>query len=283
MSYYLAASLTKLRDEVNALWPNRSRVSDGWIGDTSHQARKSDHNPDYASGGVVRAIDITKNGIDVNRLLKHTTNDSRVSYVIYNRRIYQHSTGWKPYYGSNPHTQHVHVSIAHTRTAERDLKNWITSSNTTTKKPAATKPVAKPKPTASKTKGIVYTNRRNAQIYKGTGKNAKLDPVQPVSQNYKLAKLGTKGKTGSWTKISWKGRTRYIPTVQVSTKKTPVIMRTNRDKVEFFSHRGKTRKSLGFAHNKGYRIALIETVGSWSRVRWSGKNAWVPTAHIDYA
>src|SRR5699024_6979631 len=122
MSSYLAASLTKLRDEVGAVWPNRLRVSDGWIGGTSHQARKSDHNPDYASGGVVRANDITKNGIDVNRLLKHTTNDSRVSYVIYNRRIYQHSTGWKPYYGSNHHTKHVHVSIAHTRTAERDLK-----------------------------------------------------------------------------------------------------------------------------------------------------------------
>src|SRR5690625_7170137 len=102
-------------------------------------------------------------------------------------------------------------------------------------------------------------------MYKGTGKKAKLDPQQPVSQNYKLAKLGTKGKSGSWTVVSWKGRKRYIPTVQVSTKKTPVIMRTNRDKVEFFSHRGKTRKSLGFAHNKGYRIALIETAGSWSR------------------
>lgn len=277
MSYYLAASLNKLRDEVNALWPNRSRVSDGWIGDTSHQARKSDHNPDYASGGVVRAIDITRSGINVDLLLKHTTNDSRVAYVIYNHRIYQHSTGWKPYYGSNPHTQHVHVSIAHTRAAERDLKTWISS------KTASTTTASKPASSATKSKGIVYTNRRNAQIYKGTGKNAKLDPQQPVSQNYKLAKLGTKGKTGSWTKISWKGRTRYIPTVQVSTKKTPVIMRTNRDKVEFFSHRGKTRKSLGFAHNKGYRIALIETAGSWSRVRWSGQNAWVPTAHIDYA
>src|SRR5699024_8972055 len=107
MSYYLAASLNKLRDEVNALWPNRSRVSDGWIGDTSHQARKSDHNPDYASGGVVRAIDITDNGIVVNPLSAHTANDSRVFYVIYNRRIYQPSTGWKPYSGSNPHTQHV--------------------------------------------------------------------------------------------------------------------------------------------------------------------------------
>ena len=281
MSYYLAASLNKLRDEVNALWPNRSRVSDGWIGDTSHQARKSDHNPDYGSGGVVRAIDITKSGINVDLLLKHTTNDSRVAYVIYNHRIYQHSTGWKPYYGSNPHTQHVHVSIAHTRTAERDLKTWISSKTASTT--TASKPASKPSSSATKSKGIVYTNRRNAQIYKGTGKNAKLDPQQPVSQNYKLAKLGTKGKTGSWTKISWKGRTRYIPTVQVSTKKTPVIMRTNRDKVEFFSHRDKTRKSLGFAHNKGYRIALIETAGSWSRVRWSGQNAWVPTAHIDYA
>ena len=142
------------------------------------------------------------------------------------------------------------------------------------------------KPTSgsiAKKNGIVYTNRRNAQIYKGTGKNAKLDPQQPVAQNYKLAKLGTKGKSGSWTVVSWKGRKRYIPTVQVSTKKTPVIMRTNRDKVEFFSHRGKTRKSLGYAHNKGYRIALIETAGSWSRVRWSGQNAWVPTAHIDHA
>ena len=149
------------------------------------------------------------------------------------------------------------------------------------KKPAATKPASTS--AVSKSKGIVYTNRRNAQIYKGTGKNAKLDPQQPVAQNYKLAKLGTKGKSGSWTVVSWKGRKRYIPTVQVSTKKTPVIVRTNKDKVEFFSHRGKTRKSLGFAHNKGYRIALIETAGSWSRVRWSGQNAWIPTAHIDYA
>src|SRR5690625_3926976 len=276
MSYYLAASLNKLRDEVNALWPRRSKVSDGWIGDTAHSARKSDHNPDYGSGGVVRAIDITRSGINVDLLLKHTTNDSRVAYVIYNHRIYQHSTGWKPYYGSNPHTQHVHVSIAHTRAAERDLKTWISS------KTASTTTASKPSSSATKSKGIVYTNRRNAQIYKGTGKNAKLDPQQPVSQNYKLAKLGTKGKTGSWTQVMWKSRKRWIPTAQVSTKKTPVIVRTNKDKVEFFSHRGKTRKSLGYAHNKGYRIALIETAGSWSRVRWKGQNAWVPTAHITY-
>lgn len=136
---------------------------------------------------------------------------------------------------------------------------------------------------STSTQGIVYTNRRNAPIYKGTGSNAKKDPQHPTAQNYKLAKLGTKGKSGSWTKISWKGRTRWIKTAHVSTKKTPVIVATNKDKVEFFANRGSNKKSLGLAHNKGYRVALIETAGSWSRVRWKGQNAWVPTAHIDYA
>ncbi|HEY4536445.1 MAG TPA: peptidoglycan-binding domain-containing protein [Enteractinococcus sp.] len=150
MSYFLAASLVKLRNEVNALWPNRSKVSDGWIGDAAHSARKSDHNPDWSAPGrrrgVVRALDITTRGIDVDRLLRHTTNDSRVAYVIYNRRIYTHARGWYAYTGSNPHTNHVHVSIAHTNTAENDTKTWISSISGGTSTASTTKPAAKPKP-----------------------------------------------------------------------------------------------------------------------------------------
>lgn len=151
MSYYLAPSLVQLRNEVNKRWPNRSKVSDGWIGDTAHSARVSDHNPDYKNGGVVRALDITVKGIDVNLLLKHTTNDSRVSYVIYNRRIYQHSTGWKPYSGSNPHTSHVHVSIAHKPTAEKDTKLWFGSASAPST--PVDKPTTAPTPPSSPTVG----------------------------------------------------------------------------------------------------------------------------------
>lgn len=158
MSYFLAPSLVQLRNEVNSRWPNRSKVSDGWIGDAAHSARKSDHNPDWSAPGkrrgVVRALDITTKGIDVQLLLKHTTNDSRVAYVIYNRRIYQHSTGWQPYRGSNPHTSHVHVSIARTPTAETNTKLWFGSGSgtaSTTKPAAKPKPSPKPKPTAPKT------------------------------------------------------------------------------------------------------------------------------------
>lgn len=140
MAYHLADSLSALRGEVNALWPDRSKVSDGWIGDTSHQARKSDHNPDWDApgnrNGVVRALDITVSGVDVDLLLKHTTNDSRVSYVIHNRRIYTHDRGWYKYNGSNPHVTHVHVSIAHSATAENDVKKWFGN----------LVPLAKPKP-----------------------------------------------------------------------------------------------------------------------------------------
>lgn len=118
--YYRAASLTTLVEQVNRLWPNRDKTSDGWIGDPSHQARKSDHNPDYdwPWNGVVRAQDIDKDGIDVAALLRAVTTDPRVAYVIWNGQIWTPARGWYKYTGPNPHKTHIHVSIKHTKAAE---------------------------------------------------------------------------------------------------------------------------------------------------------------------
>lgn len=117
MTYFLAPALAQLRAQVNARWPKRDKGSDGWIGDPSHQARPSDHNPDYGDGGIVRALDIDKDGIDVDDLLKAVVGEPRVAYVIWNRRIWTHAAGWQPYSGPNGHTAHVHVSIRHTAAA----------------------------------------------------------------------------------------------------------------------------------------------------------------------
>lgn len=119
MAYFLAASLVQLRNEVNAAHPNRDKSSDGWVGDTSHQARVSDHNPDYSAGGIVRAIDVDRDGIDPYKLVRVACADSRTEYVIFERKIYQRNKGFAPipYTGSNPHDKHVHISLRHTAAA----------------------------------------------------------------------------------------------------------------------------------------------------------------------
>ena len=133
-NFYLAPSLVALRDEINARFPKRDKTSDGWIGDTSHQARPSDHNPDWGDGGVVRAIDIDIDDGDhkadlVAEVLKAVIGDPRVWYVIFNRKIYSRTYGWKAraYTGSNPHDKHIHVSIQHSKEAESNTSRWLDS------------------------------------------------------------------------------------------------------------------------------------------------------------
>jgi hypothetical protein len=131
MSWYIAPSLLKLTEEVNArmappTWPTTS-VGDGAVGDTSHQARPSDHNPDYNDGGVVRAVDIGIQGRDARAILNEVIGDPRVWYVIHRSRIYSRTYGWAAnhYSGSNPHNHHIHISIRHGREFENDRRDWF--------------------------------------------------------------------------------------------------------------------------------------------------------------
>ena len=136
MSYFLAPALDQLRDEIDRKYPGRDKTSDGWIGDPSHAARKSDHNPDYSAGGIVRAIDLDNNGKPwavtdlVRDVLNAAVGDPRVWYVISNRKIYSRTHGWeaRAYGGTNPHEKHVHVSLRH-RVAEGDRSPWLTAAD----------------------------------------------------------------------------------------------------------------------------------------------------------
>lgn len=125
-SYYLARSLVTLRAEINKAHPNRDKRSDGWVGDTSHSARKSDHNPDYSQGGVVRAIDVDKDGINPGRLVSQAIKHPCTQYVIWNGYIWNRSDGFKKrvYNGTNKHTSHVHISIRHGDAYENSTRAW---------------------------------------------------------------------------------------------------------------------------------------------------------------
>lgn len=149
--WQLAPALVDLIDEVDARWPNRKRTSDGSIGDASHAARASEHNPDRDSDamprGYVSALDITKDSAaQMEELRQKLIADPRTWYVIHNGRIWSRTYGFanRPYSGSNPHTAHMHVSLMQTAAGARG-GSWGVAKGRPAPKPEA-KPEPKPAP-----------------------------------------------------------------------------------------------------------------------------------------
>ena len=135
MTWRVARSLETLLTEINAAAPNRSKVSDGSIGDPAHSSRVSDHNPNAL--GVVRARDFTHdpaNGLDCNVLAerlaellgKHPALRSG-AYLIWRGRIVSANRiaeDWRPYTGSNPHDKHCHVSVTTSAAGYDSTEPW---------------------------------------------------------------------------------------------------------------------------------------------------------------
>jgi hypothetical protein len=111
----------QLREQFDDCYGDRTRSSDGWLGDSRHAARKSDHNPD--GEGWVRAIDISRNlsgksepdimpdVADQLRLLAKS--DKRLSYLIFDGKIASSKSAWRwrTYTGVNKHNHHCHISF----------------------------------------------------------------------------------------------------------------------------------------------------------------------------
>jgi hypothetical protein len=118
----------QLREQFDDTFPDRDRRSDGWVGDTRHSARPSDHNPDWKNAvdglAYVRAIDVDR---DVHKggkpdlmpdiadqiRLYAKSGKGNIAYVIFNGRIASSRMGWRwrKYKGINPHNHHCHISF----------------------------------------------------------------------------------------------------------------------------------------------------------------------------
>lgn len=129
----LVAAGVTLRDQVNKAFVNRDKRSDGWIGDSAHQARKSDHNAD--SNGWVHAIDIDEDFLgpgkgqvkarefadQLIKLAREGKDGGRLKYVVYENMIASGTYPnqfWVWRKGNWGHTQHIHVSF--TEKAQRN-------------------------------------------------------------------------------------------------------------------------------------------------------------------
>lgn len=137
----LTPALVALRAGFNTAAPNRDKTSDGWIGDTAHQAEVSGHNPDDTAGvraeysdsdsiPEVRAVDVDADlrqpglsmALVIQRILSTPADLARLRYIIFCPptgplgtsvpTIWSRNSGWKPvrYTGSNRHDKHAHFS-----------------------------------------------------------------------------------------------------------------------------------------------------------------------------
>lgn len=137
MGWFVAPAVTKLNQEIAVLWPGRQSgvgSSDGVLGDASHQAGVSDHNPCWrctgSSYGIVRASDRDVTNWNYNAVLAYLLGrcrsgaEKRIQYMISDRRIWSATYGWvqRYYSGSNPHLSHIHFSMKH------DASNFQTHS-----------------------------------------------------------------------------------------------------------------------------------------------------------
>jgi len=141
----VAESLLTLRRQVDAMAPGRNKSSDGTIGDASHQARNSDHNPN--ADGVVTALDITNDpahGVDAPALgeMLRLSEDERIKYVISNARIFSSKISpwkWRPYSGPNAHTEHIHISVVGDEPEYDDPSPWQIDTVAKIDKPPSTR------------------------------------------------------------------------------------------------------------------------------------------------
>lgn len=118
-NWHLAPSLVRFRVWNRAKWPNQNNAGDGSIGDASHAARKSDHNPNVRRS--VNAIDEDERGIHMPTLMVAFMMHPSARYVIYERDIWHVNRSWRceTYTGDNPHDKHGHFSIHQTVKAEQ--------------------------------------------------------------------------------------------------------------------------------------------------------------------
>lgn len=112
MGWKLAPALRIYVNEINELFPNRPKGSDGGIGDAAHRKSKSGHNP--SPQGYVTAYDITASSlVDMTYIRDTVLNDSRTHYFIWQGLIYscRHGFEARKYNGSDGHYGHSHLSL----------------------------------------------------------------------------------------------------------------------------------------------------------------------------
>jgi hypothetical protein len=102
------AAIAVLR-QASALVPKRKKASDGLLPSAAHLKQNS--NSDHNTGLAADLTHDPHSGIDCGDIYEKLKDDKRVSYLIFNGRIWSAEKGDRKYVGPNQHVKHLHISI----------------------------------------------------------------------------------------------------------------------------------------------------------------------------
>jgi hypothetical protein len=157
-SWVLVPCLVTLRGEFNRVAPDRDKGADGSVGDISHAAKPSDHNPDETGNtptedadkkNEVHAVDVDSTGswpdgkggeagAWFDRKVRAVAARERVEYesatlvgrlqnIIWRGQVISRSWGWsewRAYGGPSGHFDHAHFSARYLSSTESDTRPW---------------------------------------------------------------------------------------------------------------------------------------------------------------
>jgi len=106
------------------LKPKRKKASDGLLPSAAHV--KASPNSDHNTGLAVDLTHDPANGIDCKEIFEKLKEDKRVSYLIFEGKIWskeKSKLGNRRYTGSNPHNKHLHISIV--ASGATDTSPWF--------------------------------------------------------------------------------------------------------------------------------------------------------------
>jgi hypothetical protein len=118
------AAIAVLR-QATALWPKRKKASDGLLPSLAHL--KLSPNSDHNTGLAVDLTHDPKNGVDCSVIFEKLKEDDRVSYLIFQGKIWSKEKakqGNRKYLGHNQHDKHLHISLNSTHSGDTSPWFW---------------------------------------------------------------------------------------------------------------------------------------------------------------
>jgi hypothetical protein len=122
--------------DANTAWPKRKKAEDGLLPSEAH--KKQNPNSDHDRGDAVDVTVDPKSGASGDTIAAWAIRDPRVTYVIWNHRIYyRNHPGWQDYGETfksgkkkDQHTEHVHISLRHASRADTSTWGWASGGPT---------------------------------------------------------------------------------------------------------------------------------------------------------